>query len=33
MGTNFHVYERLWCEVKYWENPDYPFDWTESEFC
>lgn len=29
----FHVYERAWSDVKYWEDPDYPFDWTEGEFC
>ena len=29
----FHVNERLWCKEKYWEDPDYPFDWTEGEFC
>ena len=29
----FHVYERSWRDVKYWEDPDYPFDWTEGEFC
>lgn len=29
----FHVYERAWCDAKYWEDPDYPFDWTEGEFC
>lgn len=28
----FHVYERIWCDEKYWEDPDYPFDWTEGEF-
>ena len=25
----FHVYERPWRDVKYWKDPDYPFDWTE----
>lgn len=29
----FHVHERLWCKERYWEDPDYPFDWTEGEFC
>ena len=29
----FHVYERSWRDAKYWEDPDYPFDWTEGEFC
>lgn len=29
----FHVHERLWCKEEYWEDPDYPFDWTEGEFC
>ena len=29
----FHVYERPWRDVKYWKDPDYPFDWTEGEFC
>ena len=29
----FHVYERSWRNVKYWEDSDYPFDWTEGEFC
>lgn len=29
----FKVYERCWCEPKYWEDPNYPFDWTEGEFC
>lgn len=29
----FHVYERAWCDAKYWEDPDYSFDWTEGEFC
>lgn len=29
----FHVYERSWRDVKYWEDSDYPFDWTEGEFC
>lgn len=29
----FHVYEKSWCDVMYWEDPDYPFDWTEGEFC
>ena len=29
----FHVNERLWCKEEYWEDPDYPFDWTEGEFC
>lgn len=29
----FHVYERSWHDAKYWEDPDYPFDWTEGEFC
>ena len=29
----FRVYERSWRDVMYWEDPDYPFDWTEGEFC
>ena len=29
----FHVPERPWYTVKYWEDPNYPFDWTEGEFC
>lgn len=29
----FHVPERPWYNVKYWEDPNYPFDWTEGEFC
>ena len=29
----FKVYERSWSGVKYWEDPDYPFDWTEGDFC
>ena len=29
----FHVHERLWCKEEYWEDLDYPFDWTEGEFC
>lgn len=28
----FHVHERLWYKEKYWEDPDYPFDWTEGKF-
>ena len=28
-----NMYERSWRDVKYWEDPDYPFDWTEGEFC
>lgn len=27
----FHVYERRYGEVKYWNDPDYLFDWTEGE--
>ena len=29
----FHVHERIWGDEKSWEDPDYPFDWTEGEFC
>lgn len=29
----FHVHERIWSDEKSWEDPDYPFDWTEGEFC
>ena len=29
----FKIYERHWTHIKYWEDPDYPFDWTEGEFC
>ena len=29
----FHVPERPWYTVKYWEDPNYPFDWTEGDFC
>lgn len=29
----FHVYERPWYGIKYWEDPDFPFDWMEGEFC
>ncbi len=29
----FGVYERPWCDVTYWDDPDYPFNWTEGEFC
>lgn len=29
----FRIYERPWRDVTYWEDPDYPFDWTEGEFC
>lgn len=28
----FGVYERIYGEVKYWNDPDYLFDWTEGEF-
>jgi hypothetical protein len=28
----FKVDERYWSGEKYWEDPDYPFDWTEGEF-
>lgn len=29
----FHVYDRNGDNIKYWEDPDYLFDWTEGEFC
>lgn len=29
----FRVHERIWSDEKSWEDPDYPFDWTEGEFC
>ena len=29
----FHVHDRIWGDEKSWEDPDYPFDWTEGEFC
>ena len=29
----FHVHERIWSDEKSWEDPDYPFDWMEGEFC
>lgn len=29
----FHAYERPWYGIKYWEDPDFPFDWMEGEFC
>ena len=29
----FNVHERYWGSMQYWEDPDYPFDWTEGEFC
>lgn len=28
----FGVYEREYGETKYWNAPDYLFDWTEGEF-
>lgn len=28
----FGVYEREYGETKYWNDPDYLFDWTEGEF-
>lgn len=28
----FGVYERVYGESKYWNDPDYLFDWTEGEF-
>ena len=28
----FGVYEREFGEMKYWNDPDYLFDWTEGEF-
>ena len=31
--SRFNVYEKIWGEIKYWEDPDYPFDWMEGEFC
>ena len=28
----FGVYEREYGGIKYWNDPDYLFDWTEGEF-
>ena len=28
----FGVYEREYGDIKYWNDPDYLFDWTEGEF-
>lgn len=28
----FGVYERSYGDMKYWNDPDYLFDWTEGEF-
>ena len=28
----FGVYERDYGDMKYWNDPDYLFDWTEGEF-
>ena len=28
----FGVYERSYGDTKYWDDPDYLFDWTEGEF-
>ncbi len=28
----FGIQDRFWLDVKYWEDSDYPFDWTEGEF-
>lgn len=30
--SKFCVYERKYGEEKYWNDPDYLFDWTEGEF-
>lgn len=29
----FKIYDSRGVNVKYWEDPDYPFDWTEGDFC
>ena len=29
----FHIYDRYRGDIKYWEDPDYSFDWTDGEFC
>lgn len=29
----FKIYDSHGFNVKYWEDPDYPFDWTEGDFC
>ena len=28
----FGVYEREYGDIKYWNDPDYLFDWMEGEF-
>ena len=31
-AMKFGVYEREFGKMKYWNDPDYLFDWTEGEF-
>lgn len=28
----FHIYRAFNLEIHYWNDPDYPFDWTDQEF-